>query len=323
MDLILIQCNQNVEFIKKKTIIASINRLTTIILNDKKVNKIERMSKNIIGRIFGGTYMDLSTIIGIILGIIAVFVGMVVKGADIGVLINPAAFLIIIVGTIASVTVAFPMKELKRVPKLFKILFTERKLTSDIEIIKMFSQWADLARREGLLALESKAAEVEDPFLKNGLTLAIDGQNADYIRDVLTEEVTAMEERHTAGAQIFSQAGTYAPTLGVLGAVVGLMAALKDMSDVDALGHAITAAFVATLLGIFTGYVLWNPFSNKLKRKSAEEVKQKHLMIEGILSVLEGEAPRIIEQKLASYLTMEERRQIMSESGAGDFGKEG
>ncbi|MFP3916516.1 flagellar motor stator protein MotA [Lysinibacillus telephonicus] len=266
--------------------------------------------------------MDLSTIIGIVLGFIAVFVGMVLKGASLASLVNPAAFLIIILGTIASVTIAFPMKELKRVPKLFKILFTEKKLASDIEIIKLFSQWADLARREGLLALESKAAEVEDPFLKNGLTLAIDGQNADYIRDVLTEEVEALEERHASGAQIFSQAGTYAPTLGVLGAVVGLIAALKDMSDIDALGHAISAAFIATLLGIFTGYVLWNPFANKLKRKSAEEVKQKHLMIEGILSVLEGEAPRVIEQKLASYLTMEERRQILNESGAGGLGKE-
>ncbi|MEK9199584.1 flagellar motor stator protein MotA [Ureibacillus sp. 179-F W5.1 NHS] len=266
--------------------------------------------------------MDLSTIIGIVLGIIAVFVGMVLKGASLSALINPAAFLIIIVGTIASVTIAFPTKELKRVPKLFKILFTETKLKSDIEIIKMFSEWADLARREGLLALEVKASEVEDPFLKNGLTLAIDGQNADYIRDVLTEEVEALEDRHASGAQIFSQAGTYAPTLGVLGAVVGLIAALKDMSDIDKLGHAISAAFVATLLGIFTGYVLWTPFANKLKRKSAEEVKQKYLMIEGILSVLEGEAPRVIEQKLASYLTMDERQQIMNESGAGGLGKE-
>lgn len=262
--------------------------------------------------------MDIASIVGLILGFIAVFVGMVLKGANMGVLINPAAFLIIIVGTIAAVTIAFPMKELKRIPSLFKIIFTERKLTSDTEIIKLFSGWADLARREGLLALESKAAEVEEPFLKNGLTLAIDGQNADYIRDVLSEEVEALEERHASGALIFSQAGTYAPTLGVLGAVVGLIAALGDMSDIDKLGHAISAAFVATLLGIFTGYVLWHPFAMKLKRKSAEEVKQKRMMIEGILSVLEGEAPRVIEQKLASYLTMEERKSIISDSGGGE-----
>lgn len=243
------------------------------------------------------------------------------KGVGIEALFNPAAILIIIFGTIAAVVIAFPMKELKRVPKLFGKLFKEDQLQDDIEVIKMFSQWADLARREGLLALESKASEVEDAFLKNGLTLAIDGQNADYIRDVLTEEVHAMEDRHESGRAIFSQAGTYAPTLGVLGAVIGLIAALKDLSDVDNLGYAISAAFVATLLGIFTGYVLWHPFANKLKRKSSVEVKQKMMMIEGILSVLEGEAPRVIEQKLSSYLTMEERKRL-DESGAGGLGKE-
>lgn len=264
--------------------------------------------------------MDLSSVVGIVVAFVALLTGMLLKGVGIDALVNPAAILIIIFGTIAAVTIAFPMKELKRVPKLFKILFTETKLASDIEIIKMFSEWADLARREGLLALEGKASEVEDPFLKNGLTLAIDGQNADYIRDVLTEEVEAMEDRHASGAAIFTQAGTYAPTLGVLGAVIGLIAALKDMNDIDKLGVAISAAFVATLLGIFTGYVLWHPFANKLKRKSSIEVRQKNMMIEGILSVLEGEAPRVIEQKLASYLTMDERKQIMGEGGGG--GKE-
>lgn len=289
---------------------------TFIYLNYGKTAEI-----NIISR-FGGSRMDKSSVIGLIIALIALLVGMVMKGVSLSAFYNPAAILIIIFGTISAVTIAFPMKELKRVPKLFKILFKETKLADDIEIIKMFSQWADLARREGLLALESKASEIEDPFLKNGLTLAIDGQNADYIRDVLTEEVEAMEERHASGSAIFTQAGTYAPTLGVLGAVVGLIAALADLNDIEKLGHAISAAFMATLLGIFTGYVLWHPFANKLKRKSALEVKQKRMMIEGILSVLEGEAPRVIEQKLSSYLTMEERRQISGESGAGGLGKE-
>lgn len=261
--------------------------------------------------------MDLSSVVGIILAFVSLIVGMSMKGVSLGALANPAAILIIIFGTASAVIIAFPMKELKRVPKLFGALFKETKLTSDAEIIKMFSQWADLARREGLLALEGKASDIEDPFLKNGLSLAIDGQNADYIRDVLSEEVEAMENRHASGALIFTQAGTYAPTLGVLGAVVGLIAALQDMSDIAKLGHAISAAFVATLLGIFTGYVMWHPFANKLKRKSAVEVKQKQLIIEGILSVLEGEAPRVIEQKLASYLSLEERKAITGEGDGG------
>ncbi|AMW99926.1 flagellar motor stator protein MotA [Rummeliibacillus sp. G93] len=266
--------------------------------------------------------MDLSSIVGLIMGVVALIVGMYFKGVTPDALMNPAAIFIIILGTMATVTIAFPMSELKRLPKLFKILFTEQKLGKDTDIIKLFAEWADLARREGLLALEGKVAEIDDPFLKNGLSLAIDGQNADYIRDVLSEEVEAMEERHSAGAGMFTQAGTYAPTLGVLGAVVGLVAALKDMNDIEKLGHAISAAFIATLLGIFTGYVLWHPFANKLKRKSSNEVRQKMLMIEGILSVLEGEAPRVIEQKLASYLTKEDRKKILGESGASGLGEE-
>ncbi len=257
--------------------------------------------------------MDVSTVVGLIFGVVSLIVGMALKGVTPDALLNPAAILIIIFGTIGAVVIAFPMSEIKRVPKLFGVLFKEQQLASEVELIQMFSEWADVARREGLLALEAKADEIEDPFLKNGLGLAIDGQNADYIRDVLTEEVEAMEDRHAAGALIFTQAGTYAPTLGVLGAVVGLVAALKDMNDIDALGLAISAAFIATLLGIFTGYVLWHPFANKLKRKSANEVQQKMMMIEGILSVLEGEAPRVIEQKLASYLPSKERKQLQAD----------
>ncbi|UFT98314.1 flagellar motor stator protein MotA [Radiobacillus kanasensis] len=259
--------------------------------------------------------MDLASLIGLLLGLIAVGVGMVFKGVSPEVLINPAALLIIILGTIASVMIAFPMSELKRVPKLLGILFKNQKLSDPIVLIQQFSEWAQLSRKEGLLALEAKTAEVDDEFLKNGLTLAIDGQNADYIRDVLSEEIDAMEERHQAGAAIFTQAGTYAPTLGVLGAVIGLIAALGHMDDQEGLGHAISAAFVATLLGIFTGYVLWHPFANKLKRKSKQEAQLKYMMIEGVLSIMEGESPKVIEQKLASYLPTGERKKISEGSG--------
>lgn len=259
--------------------------------------------------------MDIATLIGLVLALVGVFVGMVLKGVGLGVLFNPAALLIILLGTMGAVIIAFPFSEIKKVPKLFGMIFKEKKLIDKVELIKMFSEWAQLARKEGLLALEAKINEVDDEFLKNGLSLAVDGQSADYIRDVLSEEIEAMEERHQAGAQIFTQAGTYAPTLGVLGAVVGLIAALADMTDIDKLGYAISAAFVATLLGIFTGYVLWHPFANKLKRKSKLEAKTKYMMIEGVLSILEGEAPKIIEQKLASYLPASEKKKFLNESG--------
>ncbi|WP_088044012.1 flagellar motor stator protein MotA [Bacillus sp. EAC] len=256
--------------------------------------------------------MDKSSIIGIILGFIAVGVGMVLKGVSPSVLMNPAAILIIIAGTIAAVSIAFPTSELKRIPSLFKIIFGNEEKESVLDVIQLFSDLAVVARRDGLLALEAKLNEIEDPFLKSGLTLAIDGQSPEYIRDVLDEEIDAMKERHNAGALIFTQAGTYAPTLGVLGAVVGLIAALGNLSDTNLLGHAIAAAFVATLMGIFTGYVLWHPFANKLKRKSKSEIKRKEIMIEGILSVLEGQPPRLIEQKLAVYLPIKDRLLINS-----------
>lgn len=258
--------------------------------------------------------MDKTSVIGLVLGLIAVFVGMFFKGVSPAALINPAAILIILLGTVAAVTIAFPTSEIKKVPKLFGKIFKEEKLPNPTDLIRMFSEWAQLARKEGLLALESKTNEIDDDFLKNGLSLAVDGQSADYIRDVLSEEIDAMEERHQAGALIFTQAGTYAPTLGVLGAVIGLVAALKYMDDIDGLGHAISAAFIATLLGIFTGYVLWHPFANKLKRKSKLEVKVKQMMVEGILSILEGEAPRVIETKLASYLPGSEKKKFLMEN---------
>jgi len=151
--------------------------------------------------------MDKTSVIGVIIGFIAVGVGMVLKGVNPSVIINPAAILIILAGTVASVTIAFPLSEIKKVPKLFKIIFTEQKLLDGKAIITLFSDLAQLARKEGLLALEGKLLEVEDPFLKNGLSLAVDGQSAEYIRDVLSEEIDAMEDRHQAGAAIFSQAG--------------------------------------------------------------------------------------------------------------------
>jgi chemotaxis protein MotA len=258
--------------------------------------------------------MDKSSVFGLIIGIIAVGVGMVLKGVDISALANPAALLIIILGTIASVGIAFPLKDITNVPRLLKIIFTEKEERL-VDVIKQFSDLALLARRDGLLAIETKLEEIDDPFLKSGLTLAIDGQSPDYIRDVLSEEIEAMEERHSTGALIFTQAGTYAPTLGVLGAVVGLIAALGDMSDTEKLGYAIAAAFVATLLGIFTGYVLWHPFANKLKQKSKKEVKQKQIIIEGILSILEGQSPAIIEQKLQVYLPVKDRHLVSSGTG--------
>src|SRR5690625_3347947 len=260
--------------------------------------------------------MDKTSVIGVIIGFVAIGLGLILKGITFNALINPAAFLIIIFGTIASVLIAFPTRTVKNIPHLFKIIFTENKEEDISEIINNFTNWAELTRREGLLSLETKIDEVDDPFLKSGLQMAIDGQTPDYIRDVLLEKIYAMEQRHAEGARVFSQAGTYAPTLGVLGAVVGLIAALGNMDNMEILGPAISAAFIATLLGIFTGYVLWHPFANKLREKSEREVLIKEIMIEGILSITNGEPPTLIKDKLQSYLSEQEIEKLENREGS-------
>lgn len=250
--------------------------------------------------------MDKASIFGIILGVIAIGVGMFLKGVSPIAIINPAALMIIFLGTAASVSIAFPMSTLKKVPTLIKIIFKEEKNKDIKKIIVLFEEWADSTRKEGILSLERQIDQVDDAFLLSGLQLAIDGQSPEFIREVMLEKIDAMEERHQKGVSVFSQAGTYAPTLGVLGAVIGLIAALSNMNDIEALGHAISAAFIATLLGIFSGYVLWHPFANKLKEKSENEVRIKQIMIEGILSITNGESSKVVKDKLGSYLSSKE-----------------
>jgi chemotaxis protein MotA len=261
--------------------------------------------------------MEKSSYIGIVLGFAAVGVGMVFKGASLMALWNPAAYLIIFVGTAASLFIGFPMTEIQKFPKLIKIIFTEQKLISKRELINLFMKWASTARREGLLALESSVEEIDDPFLKNGMKMIIDGNEPDFVHDVLMEDIAVTEERHRTGALIFSQAGTYAPTLGVLGAVIGLIAALGNLSDINKLGSSIAAAFIATLLGIFSGYVLWHPFANKLKRLSKKEMEIKQIMVEGLLSIQAGVSTIAIEQKLLVYLTPTERYPEIPEKEEG------
>ncbi|GGD96641.1 flagellar motor stator protein MotA [Paenibacillus nasutitermitis] len=259
--------------------------------------------------------MEKSTIIGIVLGLVAVVLGMALKHAPLTSLLNPAAFTIIIVGTAASLFIGFPMNEIAKFPQLLKMTFTAQKLLPREELIGLFMDWATITRREGLLALEAQVDDIQDPFLRNGMRMIIDGNDQDFVRDVLLEDISATEERHRAGALIFSQAGMYAPTLGVLGAVIGLIAALADMSDMEKLAKAIAAAFIATLLGIFTGYVLWHPIANKLKRLSKREIELRLMMVEGLLSIQSGVSTIAINQKLSVYLTPTQRLK-MSEKGA-------
>ncbi len=263
--------------------------------------------------------MDIFLILGIIIGALAVVVGMIVKGANVAVLMNPAAAIIIIVGTIAAVMNSFPKKEFLRIPKILGALFKEKSKQDQAAIVEMISDMAQQARKDGLLSLEQTIQQLDNRFMKKGLSMVVDGIEHDYIREVLDAEIDGMEERHRAGAAIFSAAGSYAPTLGVLGAVIGLIGALGNLNDTEKLGHMIAAAFVATLYGIFMGYVICHPISSRLKRKSHEEVSNMRIIVEGILSIQAGENPKSIKMKLSGMLEPKDRLRI--EDGDTNVGK--
>lgn len=266
----------------------------------------------------GGVILEKSTLIGVVMGFISIFVGMVIKGAPLSALANPAAFLIIIGGTFACLFTGFTMEQLRILPSLFKKAFRMPNGRPKAELLTLFVELSQTARREGILALESKVSDIADPFLKNGLNMVIDGMDPEFVSDVLDAEVEGMEQRHNDGAAIFIQGGTYAPTLGVLGAVVGLIAALGNLTDIDKLGASIAAAFVATLLGIFTGYVIWLPFANKLKMLSKVEVTEKRMIIEGILSLQAGDSPIAIEAKLMVFIPQSERDKLKKDKASGE-----
>lgn len=257
--------------------------------------------------------MEKSTIIGLTVGFLSLSIGYVLKGADPSILITPAAYLIILGGTASCLFTGFTMEQMKTFPKLIKKTFQQPDNKPKSEMLHLFVELSQIARREGILALENKVGEIKDPFFKSGLSMVIDGMDPDFVSDVLEAELQVMEHRHSECMSIFVQAGTYAPTLGVLGAVVGLIAALGNLNDIVLLGHAISGAFVATLLGIFTGYVLWLPIANKLKILSQMEIAQKRMIIEGILSLQAGDSPTAIEAKLMIFIPQTERELLKTE----------
>ena len=255
--------------------------------------------------------MELTSLIGVVVGIVAVVGAMIFKHISFAVLANPAAIFVIFVGTAATILISFPGENLKILGSLFKILFTKQKLISDVEIIDLMIELSTKAKRDGLLSLESKVAEIEDPFIRKGIQMVIDGTEESIVEEILENEIAAMEKRHETNASIFSSAGMYAPTLGVLGAVFGLIAAMSHIDDTEAMAEAIAAAFVATILGIFTGYVLWNPFAKKLKVKSQKEVRIKEMVILGLKSIQQGDAPFMLKDKLLATLPASKQKKIL------------
>jgi chemotaxis protein MotA len=252
--------------------------------------------------------MDIFLILGILTGLFAIIVGMIVKGANVAVLLNPAAAIIIFVGTAAAVVNSFPKSEILNIGQLVKVLFRDKGIEDPTSIIKQIIEMSQETRKNGLLSLESKMQMLDNKFMKQALEMVVDGVDPEYTRQLLSEEIESMEDRHRSGAMIFTAAGGAAPTLGVLGAVIGLIGALGNLNDTEKLGHMIAAAFVATLYGIFLGYVMCHPFATRMKRKSHEEIGNMEIILEGVLAIQEGKNPKFIEKKLLSMLKPKDKK---------------
>ena len=251
--------------------------------------------------------MDIFLIIGLVLGAICIVMALVLKGASVAMLLNGEVFVIIFGGMIAAVLSSYTMADIKRLPKVMKVLMSnaEPDLNGTIEKLVELS---NLARREGLLALEAPVNELDDPFMKQGLELVVDGAEAEQIRDLMESEVDAMETRHQRMSGLFKTAGATSPTLGVMGAAIGLIGALGNLSDINKLGPMIASAFVATIFGIFMGYLVMIPFATRLEAKNEEEVLLKTLIIEGIMDIQAGHSAKVIEQKLYAQIPPEKRK---------------
>nr|WP_039121226.1 MotA/TolQ/ExbB proton channel family protein [Ligilactobacillus ruminis] len=251
--------------------------------------------------------MDIFLIIGLVLGAICIVMALILKGASLAMLLNGEVIVIIFGGMIAAVLSSYTMADIKRLPKVMKVLMSNEEPDLNGTIEKMV-ELSNIARREGLLALEAPVNELDDPFMKQGLELVVDGAEAEQIRDLMESEVDAMETRHHRMSGLFKTAGATSPTLGVMGAAIGLIGALGNLSDINKLGPMIASAFVATIFGIFMGYMVMIPFATRLEAKNEEEVLLKTLIIEGVMDIQAGHSAKVIEQKLYAQIPPEKRK---------------
>ena len=251
--------------------------------------------------------MDIFLIIGLVLGAICIMMALILKGASVAMLLNGEVAVIIFGGMIAAVLSSYTMADIKRLPKVMKVLMSNEEPDLNGTIEKMV-ELSNIARREGLLALEAPVNELDDPFMKQGLELVVDGAEAEQIRDLMESEVDAMETRHHRMSGLFKTAGATSPTLGVMGAAIGLIGALGNLSDINKLGPMIASAFVATIFGIFMGYLVMMPFATRLEAKNEEEVLLKTLIIEGVMDIQAGHSAKVIEQKLYAQMPPEKRK---------------
>ena len=250
--------------------------------------------------------MKAATAIGIVIACVGILGAAFMEGTSPAAFMNIPAMLLVFAGTFGATVAACGMDAGKKIPALYKIAFAgaERRLAEKVaELVAL----AEKARRDGLLALEGDLEEIEDDFTRKGLQLVVDGTDPDLVRDILEVEIDAMAARHKEGVDLFKTAGGFAPTMGIIGTVMGLVHVLENLSAPETLGPAISGAFIATLMGVGAANVIFLPVAGRLKGLSHEEVNERTLVLEGILSIQSGDNPRVVAEKLMSLVPPAER----------------
>jgi chemotaxis protein MotA len=250
--------------------------------------------------------MDILTITGMVLALGAILGGQVLEGGHLGSIMQATAFIIVMGGTVGAVLVNYPMAVFLKAVGNTKMVFFNVHVDSKAMIAQIV-ELATLSRKQGLLALEGKLKTMTDPFLQKGLQLVIDGTEAKSIREILEIEVEQFEEENTLSGKVYESLGGYAPTIGILGAVLGLIHVMENLSDPSKLGSGIATAFVATIYGVGAANLFFLPMGGKIKMKTKELVLARQLIIEGLVSLAQAENPKMIEEKLSGYLPESQR----------------
>lgn len=245
--------------------------------------------------------MDILSVLGVLLGFSAILGGNLLEGGYFASLINLPALIIVLGGTMGATLLHFPSKIILHSIKILWLIVNPRKIYLDKQIIKIV-RWSALARKEGLLGLEAVANKEKDPFAQKGLQLLVDGNEPEIIRQCLDVELNTIEHIEMQAAKVYEAMGGYCPTIGIIGAVVGLIQVMQNLSDPELLGAGIATAFVATIYGVGFANLLFLPIANKLKFQAYALIQSKEMILEGITAIAEGENPRNIELRLSGYI---------------------
>jgi chemotaxis protein MotA len=249
--------------------------------------------------------MDLATIIGLILAIGGILGGQALEGGKVGSIMQGTAAMIVLCGTFGACLVQFPLQVAILSFKAVARIFQEPKINNR-EVIQDIIRLANKARKEGVISLEADTQKISDQFLKRALTMAMDGVEPKVLRETMELEIENLEEEAEQPVKFWQSAGGYSPTIGILGAVLGLIHVMENLSDPSKLGSGIAVAFVATVYGVGLANLVYLPMSGKLKLKAKAQLVAKEIMLVGVIGILEGENPRLIEDKLKSYLSRKE-----------------